>query len=232
MFLGTCNCWSCKLKGFVPSSVPGRFCSFFLTLFRSFQAVRKYSFKQHSLTSTLKSNNLETRECTFPSPLLGTSDQVLGKAQFTHMLKCEGAAVQKQENTEEWMSQVSPEKQSPWDCNWLASPQCVAGDSWKESLHLKKCTHIDGASLVAQEGKNLPAMQQTWVWSLGWEDPLEKGMATHSPGFLPGESHGQRSLVGYSPWGHKSWTRLSDWRFHTRRHTSTFNKSLSCNLRP
>jgi len=45
--------------------------------------------------------------------------------------------------------------------------------------------------------KNLPAMQETRVRSLGWEDPLEKGMAIHSV-FLPGESHGQRSLVGYS----------------------------------
>ena len=36
------------------------------------------------------------------------------------------------------------------------------------------------ASLVAQTVKNLPAMQKTWVQSLGWEDPLEKGMATHS----------------------------------------------------
>ena len=34
------------------------------------------------------------------------------------------------------------------------------------------------------------------------EDPLEKGMASHSV-FLPGEAHRQRSLVGYSPWGHK-----------------------------
>ena len=49
------------------------------------------------------------------------------------------------------------------------------------------------------------------VQSLGREDRLEKGMATHSSilawripwtVFLPGESHGQRSLVGYSPWGH------------------------------
>ena len=39
---------------------------------------------------------------------------------------------------------------------------------------------------------------KTWVQSLGWEDPLEEGMATHSV-FLPGKSHGQRSLVGYSP---------------------------------
>ena len=40
------------------------------------------------------------------------------------------------------------------------------------------------------------------VPSLGQEDPLEKGMAT-TPVFLPGDFHGQRSLVGYSPWGHK-----------------------------
>ena len=49
--------------------------------------------------------------------------------------------------------------------------------------------------------KNLPAMQETQIQSLGWEDPLEKGMATHSS--IPGESHVQRSLAGYSPWGHK-----------------------------
>ena len=36
------------------------------------------------------------------------------------------------------------------------------------------------ASLVAQRVKNLPAMQGMWVWSLGWEDPLEEEMATHS----------------------------------------------------
>ena len=43
-------------------------------------------------------------------------------------------------------------------------------------------------------------MQETWVQSLGW-DPLEKGTATHSV-FWPGEFHGQRSLAGYSSWGH------------------------------
>ena len=54
-----------------------------------------------------------------------------------------------------------------------------------------------GASLVAQLVKNLPAMQETWVQSLDWEDPLEKGTATHS------------SILAwripwtiYSPWGH------------------------------
>ena len=36
------------------------------------------------------------------------------------------------------------------------------------------------ASLIAQLVKNLPAMQETWVQSLGWKDPLEKGQATYS----------------------------------------------------
>ena len=43
------------------------------------------------------------------------------------------------------------------------------------------CTEeLERASLVAQMVKNLPAMRETWVPSLGWEDPLEKGKATHS----------------------------------------------------
>ena len=50
--------------------------------------------------------------------------------------------------------------------------------------------------------KKLPAMQETQVRSLGQDDPREKPMATHSV-LLPGESRGQRSTVGYSPWGHK-----------------------------
>ena len=50
--------------------------------------------------------------------------------------------------------------------------------------------------------KNLPEIQESWVRSLSWEDPLEKGMAT-TPVFLPGDFHGQRSLVGYSPWDQK-----------------------------
>ena len=45
-------------------------------------------------------------------------------------------------------------------------------------------------------------MRETWVQSLSREDPLEKEMAIHSS-ILPGKSHGQRSLAGYSPWGRK-----------------------------
>ena len=74
---------------------------------------------------------------------------------------------------------------------------------------------------MAQIVKNLPAVWETLVRSLGWEDPLEKGEATHSsilaweipwmsmekgnatPVFLSGESERQRSLVGYGPCGCK-----------------------------
>ena len=53
---------------------------------------------------------------------------------------------------------------------------------------------------MAQVVKNLPAMQETWVQSLGQEDPLEKGMATHFS-TLAGEFHGQRIWVGHSRTG-------------------------------
>ena len=45
-------------------------------------------------------------------------------------------------------------------------------------------------------------MQETWVWSLGWEDPWRREWL-HTPVCLPGEFHGQRSLMGYSPWGRR-----------------------------
>ena len=54
------------------------------------------------------------------------------------------------------------------------------------------------ASLVAQLVNNLPAMRETWVPSLGWEDPLEKGKATHSSILAWRIPWGQ-----YSPWGQK-----------------------------
>ena len=113
------------------------------------------------------------------------------------------------------------------------------------------CYICKWGSLVAQLVKNPPAMRETWVQSLDWEDPLEKRKATHSsilawripqtvrgfpgssdvkestynvgdPSLIPGlgstpgegygkplqyscleNPHGQRSLEGYSPWGHK-----------------------------
>ena len=63
------------------------------------------------------------------------------------------------------------------------------------------------ASLVAQLGKNPPAMWETWVQSLGWKDPLEKGKATHSSILawrIPGL---------YSPWGRKE-LGMTEWLSH------------------
>ena len=60
--------------------------------------------------------------------------------------------------------------------------------------------NISGFGSMAQPVKNLPAMWETWIQSLGWENPLEKGMATHSNILawrIPW------SLVGYSSWVHK-----------------------------
>ena len=62
--------------------------------------------------------------------------------------------------------------------------------------------------------KNLPVMQETEVQSLGQEDSLEKGMATHSS-FLSWRIP-QRSLAGYSPRGHKESDTLSDDHFQLR----------------
>ena len=57
--------------------------------------------------------------------------------------------------------------------------------------------NMDMGFLAAQMVKNPPAMQETRVRSLGWEDPLEKGMATHSSILA------WRIPWTYSPWGHK-----------------------------
>ena len=57
-----------------------------------------------------------------------------------------------------------------------------------------------GVSLVTQSVKNLPAMRETWVQSLGWEDPLEKEMVTHSSSLdwkIPWtEEHGRLQSMG------------------------------------
>ena len=57
-------------------------------------------------------------------------------------------------------------------------------------------------SLVAQTIQRLPTIRETWVQSLGQEDPLERKWQP-TPVLLPGKSHGWRSLLGYSPWGRK-----------------------------
>ena len=60
------------------------------------------------------------------------------------------------------------------------------------------CNNMDKTRGHDSAVKTKPVMKETQVRSLGQEDPLEEGMATHS-GTLPRESHGQRSLAGCSP---------------------------------
>jgi len=75
-----------------------------------------------------------------------------------------------------------------------------------------KCSGRNWASLETQVVKNPPLRQESWVRVLGGEDPPEKEMAM-TPVFWPGESHGQRSLAGYSSRGRK---RVGPaWREHS-----------------
>ena len=62
------------------------------------------------------------------------------------------------------------------------------------------------ASLVAQMVKNLPAMRETWVRYLGWEDPLEEGMATHSSILVWGIPMDQEAWQATAHGVPKSWT--------------------------
>ena len=65
--------------------------------------------------------------------------------------------------------------------------------------------------------KSLPAVQETGIQSLGQEDPWRRERLP-TPVFLPGESHGQGSLVGYSPWGCKE-SDVTEQLTHTHIHT-------------
>ena len=60
---------------------------------------------------------------------------------------------------------------------------------------------FEKVALVVRNPPAIPGDIELWVWSLGWEDPLRKDMATDSS--MSGESHGEGSLVLYSRWGRK-----------------------------
>ena len=70
-----------------------------------------------------------------------------------------------------------------WKIPWTEEPgrlQSMGSQRVRHNWVTSLIHSLTGASLVAQLVKNLPAMQETWAQSLGWEDPLEKGKATHS----------------------------------------------------
>ena len=84
----------------------------------------------------------------------------------------------------------------PWSFSFIlwkrceVSPQliCICWNTGLSSWHSWSRTHLP-----------MQEIEEMWVWCLGWNIPMEEAMATHmESGFLPGESHGQRNLVGYS----------------------------------
>ena len=82
-------------------------------------------------------------------------------------------------------------------CN-AEDPSSVPGSGRSTGEGIGYPLQYSWASLVAQLVKNLPAMWETWVLSLGWEDPLEKGKAIHS-GILAWRI----PWTVYNPWGRK-----------------------------
>ena len=77
-------------------------------------------------------------------------------------------------------------------------------------LFVYQSVTFSGASLVAQMVKILSAMWETWVLFLGWEDPLEEGMATHSSILAWRISMDKEAWPATVPRVAKSWTQLSD----------------------
>ena len=75
--------------------------------------------------------------------------------------------------------------------------------------------------------------QETWIWSQGQEDSLEEKMAT-SPAFLSGKFQGQRSLMGYSPWGLKKvrwgWARMHNYNIYSS--LPVFKSIFSLSFKP
>ena len=90
-------------------------------------------------------------------------------------------------------------------CN-AGDPGSIPGSGRSSGEGIGDPLQYSWASLVAQLVKNPPAMQETWVWSLGWEDPLEKGMLP-TPIFWPGEFRGPSHRVAKS----QTWLRDFHW---------------------
>ena len=122
------------------------------------------------------------------------------------------------------VNQLFVRAQKKWDKRRIQTQYREKGpESWRP-LTLPRQVEQDwvghprgrGTTQAALEVKSLPAVQQTQVRSLGWEDPLEEGVATH-PRIVAWRPHGQRSLACYSPRGHRvghNWSDLA--RAHSR----------------
>ena len=112
-----------------------------------------------------------------------------------------------------------------WKIPWMEDPDRLQSmgsqrvrHNWATSLSLLPLTSCVTLGLPGgSDVKSLPAKWETQVQSLGQEDPLEKKDPLEkeipTPVFLPGKSHGWRSLAGYIPWVSKSQTQLSNFTF-------------------
>ena len=139
----------------------------------------------------------DLRSCWSPSKE-GTANSILWKVQAN-----EGRG---QSWTQVWLALGFPDSSAGKEsaCN-AEDPSLILGSGRSAGEGIGYPLQYFWASLVAQLVKNLPAMQETWVRSLGWEDPLEKGKATHSS-----------TLTWRIPWTTfhgvtKSRTLLSNW---------------------
>ena len=97
--------------------------------------------------------------------------------------------------------------------DWLVWSLCCSRDSQESSPapQFESLSSLTLSSLVAQMVKHLPAVRETgfssWVGKFPWRRKWQS-----TPALLPGKSHGRRSLIGYSPWGHKgSQSVTHDW---------------------
>ena len=95
-----------------------------------------------------------------------------------------------------------------WRIPWTEEPGRLqsmgsqrVGHDWATSLSFTFMSYIGLPRWLSVKRTHLP-VQEMQIWTLGWENLLEKAMATHSS-ILAWKSHGQRSLVSYSPWGCK-----------------------------
>ena len=136
--------------------------------------------------------------------LVTSNQQTLLQCFFCERLHLEDDSVTKSEQNHAWNSSVSESPSATtqlpllahtsmtWPCfgqrvsltvlhlHGLSMWQCLECSDTTSSCITSLCTSCWGTSLVAQMVKTLPAVVETQVWSLGWEDTLEKEMATHS----------------------------------------------------
>ena len=113
-----------------------------------------------------------------------------------------------------------------WKIPWTKEPARLQSVGSQRVRHVLVTKH----ALVAQRLKHLPGMQETWVWSLGQEDPLEKEMETHSSTLawrIPWrEEPGRLQCMGSQRVGHNWATSLLLFTFYARMHSASLSLTL------